>query len=354
MEESFTKAREMQFPRSILVGHDTLAQCAEVSADLGFFGRGAIITGEKSNASAGNAVQDFMTEGGYDVDTIVTGAATMANVEEIVARVMEEGYGFLLAVGGGSKIDITKMVASRTRVPFISVPTTASHDGIASGRASLKSDLGPKSVQAVAPMGIIADTGVISRAPYRYLAAGCADVISNLTALMDWEFARRLRNEFFSSTAYYLSKHSAEAIIENAEFIKPDIEESVWTVIKPIIISGTSMSIAGNSRPTSGSEHMFSHALDILYPDRALHGEQCGVGTIMMTYLHGGDWMRIRKALKDIGAPVDAKGINLKEDEVVEALSKMHTIRKDRFTIVGEKGLSPEVARVVAETTLVI
>lgn len=54
------------------------------------------------------------------------------------------------------------------------------------------------------------------------------------------------------------------------------------------------MCIAGSSRPTSGSEHMFSHALDVLHPGKALHGEQCGVGCIMMMNLHGGDWKAIR------------------------------------------------------------
>ena len=56
-----------------------------------------------------------------------------------------------------------------------------------------------------------------------------------------------------------------------------------------MISSGMAISIAGNSRPASGSEHKFSHALDMIAPKPALHGEQCGVGTIMMMYLHGGD-----------------------------------------------------------------
>ena len=54
------------------------------------------------------------------------------------------------------------------------------------------------------------------------------------------------------------------------------------------------MSIAGSSRPASGSEHMFSHALDRIAPKPALHGEQCGVGTIMMMYLHGGNWQTVQ------------------------------------------------------------
>ena len=62
------------------------------------------------------------------------------------------------------------------------------------------------------------------------------------------------------------------------------------------------ISIAGNSRPASGSEHKFSHALDMIAPKPALHGEQCGVGTIMMMYLQGGDWQNIKSVLEKVNA----------------------------------------------------
>ena len=133
----------------------------------------------------------------------------------------------------------------------------------------------------------------------------------------------------------------------------PHLEESVWLAMRPIIISGVSMSVAGSSRPTSGSEHMFSHAIDILYPGRAMHGEQCGVGAIMMMYLHGGDWKIIRDALENVGAPTTGKQIGLSDDEVIEALTAAAGIRKDRFTILGN-GISREAAANVAKETGVI
>ena len=84
----------------------------------------------------------------------------------------------------------------------------------------------------------------------------------------------------------------------------------------------------------------------------ALHGEQCGVGTILMAYLHEGDWEGVRQALKDCGAPVDAKGLDIPEGKIVEAMTKAHTIR-DRFTILRD-GLSAKRARQIAKDTQVI
>ena len=261
---------------------------------------------------------------------------------------------FLLGVGGGSKIDLAKLASSNLKKPFLSIPTSASHDGLASPRASIKDEGNSLSLNATVPMGVIADTSLIVKAPYRLLASGCADVISNTTALLDWQLAERLHTEGYSSSAANLSKYAADQIIENAASIKPNLEESVWVAIRPIIISGISMAVAGSSRPTSGSEHMFSHFLDKIAPGKALHGEQCGVGSIMMMYLHGGDWLRIRGALSMIGAPTSAKELGVTKDELIEALVHAHEIRKDRYTILGDRGLTRDAAERLASITKVI
>lgn len=99
---------------------------------------------------------------------------------------------------------------------------------------------------------------------------------------------------------------------------------------------------------------MFSHALDIYHPSKAMHGEQCGVGAIMMMYLHGGNWRLLRDALKDIGAPTTAKELGIKDEDVVDALVKARGIRPERFTILGDNGLSEEAAEAVARNTMVI
>lgn len=348
----FDKAKKMEFPRTILMGHDVIDRLPEMCESFRFDRSGLIVTGENTYDAAGKRVEDIMSEK-YDIHVLKTGNATLDNLEKVKSVIRETRSKFILAVGGGSKIDLSKIAADDMRLSFISVPTNAAHDGIASGRASLKMEAGPQSIAASSPLGVLADTEIICKSPYRYLASGCADVISNLTALKDWEFAHRLRNEEFSRSAYSLSEYSAETIMENSELIRPELEESVWVALRPIIISGVSMSVAGSSRPTSGSEHMFSHAIDIMYPGRAMHGEQCGVGSIMMMYLHGGDWEVIRDALDNIGAPTTGRQIGLKDEEVIEALTAAAGIRKDRFTILGN-GISREAAANVAKTTGVI
>lgn len=340
MPKDFLKERMVEFPRNVIAGHDVLPNVKDICVNIHSGWTGTIITGEHTDKAAGRAVKDYLE--GYDIDTCITGNATVDNIEEVENRIKEYGSTFILAVGGGSKIDIAKIVSQNLNLPFISIPTSAAHDGIASNRASIKSDKGSKSIEGASPMGVIADTSIIFKAPYRGLAAGCADVLSNFSALNDWKLAYNLKDEEFSRSAYSFSHFAAESMMDAVDYIKPNLEESVWLAIKPIIVSGISMSIAGSSRPTSGSEHMISHTIDMKYPGRAMHGEQCGVASIITLYLQKEDWEEFKHALVKIGAPTKASELGLSDDEFIDAVCEAHKIRKDRYTILGNKGIPRE------------
>jgi len=350
----FKKAKAMEFPREVVAGHGVTEDIGNMAKRFGFGKRTMIVSGQYTTKLAGEPVAHVLEDSGFDVVIAETGEATKENLDLLVSDGREISPSFILGVGGGSKIDLAKMVSMDLNIPFVSVPTSAAHDGIASPRASIKNANGSVSMAARVPFAVVADTGIIVKAPHRFLASGCADVISNETALLDWELAHRLRNEEISTSSYTLAKYSSGFIISHAAEIKPNLEESVWRVIKPIIISGIAMGVAGSTRPASGSEHMFSHALDIIAPGRALHGEQCGVGTIMMMYLHGGDWRRIRNALKIIGAPTTASELGVSDEQIIKALTMAHTIRPERYTILGDSGITEDAAENLARTTGVI
>lgn len=343
----------MQLPRDVLVGSDMLGKVADVCSDLKLGRNALIVTGQKTRDIAGMKVAEELEETGRSVQIHVSGSASMEEVENVMEIAREMDTDFLLGVGSGKSIDVAKLAATRHNVPFLSIPTAASHDGIVSSRASITHNGETTSIQASAPMAVIADTEVIAKAPFRLLAAGCGDIISNCTAVLDWELAHRLQNVTFSEYSAALASMTANILIESADSIKPELESSVRIVVKALVSSGVAMSIAGSSRPASGSEHMFSHALNRIAPNPALHGEQCGIGTILMMYLHGGDWKEIRDALRIIGAPTTAHELGIEDKYILQALVESHKIRPERYTILGT-GITPDAAEVVARTTGVI
>lgn len=344
----------MELPRSVVVGHDALLQTGEVCRHLKLGKKALLIADPTTMKIAGDAVEQTLGEEKIRVAEYLIPDATLEAVKAGEAAILDGGCDFALGVGGGRPIDVAKCASFNAGVPFLSVPTAASHDGVVSSRASIMSNGERLSLAAHTPIAVIMDTKIIAESPYRLLASGCGDIIANLTAVKDWALARNLRNEYYSSYAAALSELAARLLIENAPTIKPRLEESAWFVCKALVSSGVAMSIAGSSRPASGSEHKFSHALERVANKPALHGEQCGVGTIMMMYLHGGNWEEIRTALLAIGAPTTARAMGVTDEELLEALCQAHLVNKDRYTILGDEGLTPEAAERLARITKVI
>jgi glycerol-1-phosphate dehydrogenase [NAD(P)+] len=361
--EHFKKSKTMIFPREIIVGHNTTYQISELCDRIGRGNSVLIVADKKTRKLSGDEIHKILIKANYNVKTKTVSAPTVGEVNSVIKYAHKNKIDLLLGVGGGSVIDVTKLAAYEVKKPFISVPTSAAHDGIASPRASLKHTKGSVSKTAESPLAILADTKIIQKAPYRMLASGCADAISNISAVMDWELAHRLKGEEFSSHAAVLAKTAAQLLIENADDIRTGTEESAWLAVKAMIVSGVAMSVAGNTRPASGSEHMFSHMLDHLGPGimlkgrkykKPLHGEQCGVGAIMMVYLHGGDWEQIKNALKKIGASITSEELGVSKKKIVEALVRAQEIRPERYTILGETGLTQDAAKKLAKITGVI
>jgi glycerol-1-phosphate dehydrogenase [NAD(P)+] len=337
----FDKSKWMQLPRDVVIGHDVFGQIPSVCEDLKLGTSALLISGKGTMGVAGNNVRRVM-DAFYSVKPFLAEEISIPIIKR--AQKAAKGLDFVIGVGGGRVIDTAKIVSYNLDLPFISIPTAASHDGIASSRASVPTVEGHASLDAHPPIAIVADTGIIASAPHRLLAAGCADVISNYTAILDWELAHRVKGEPVSEYAIALSKMTAEILMKNAHLIKPNQEQTAWFVIKALVSSGVAMSIAGSSRPASGGEHKFSHALDKLAPGKALHGESCGIGTIISMYLHGGDWRSIRSSLKSIGAPVTPAELGIDDAIAVEALLMAKTIRPERFTIF-DMGLTRESAQ---------
>ena len=206
-------------------------------------------------------------------------------------------------------------------------------------------------MEARPPIAVVADTTIIASAPRRLLAAGIGDIVSNQTAVLDWQLGRD-RGEEYSAYAAALSEMTARLVEENSGLVAEGGEEGVRLVVKALISSGVAMSIAGSSRPASGGEHKFSHWLDANASSPALHGEQCGVGSIVTMQLHGGDWERIRDTLAAAGAPISEEQLGLGDDIVLQALCEAKTIRPQRYTILDRE--SPEKIEQAARETGVV
>ena len=342
----------MELPRLIVIGEKNIGKIGDFLNSLEKPKKISLITGKHVMKILQKKIEKSLRISKIKFVWHITKDNELKSIKNIQNKVKKDNSELIVGIGGGRSVDIAKMVAFNLRKPFVSVPTAASHDGIASPFVSIKSEK-PHSIVASAPFGVFVDIDIIKKAPKRLLASGCGDLIANIIAVKDWKLGRDKTDEYYGIYSANLSLMSAKIIVENSRlFAKKGLDARV--IVEALISAGVASCIAGSSRPCSGAEHLFSHALDKIAPSVGLHGEKCGIGAIMMAKLQGQDWKAIVETLKNVGAPTTAKQIGLKPKVLAKALTIAQSLRPERYTILKEIKMTENKALSLAKSTKVI
>ncbi|MHA1303698.1 MAG: NAD(P)-dependent glycerol-1-phosphate dehydrogenase [Candidatus Heimdallarchaeaceae archaeon] len=356
MSDIINEFKHIEMPQLLSLGKGMIKSLPEVITKLSIGRSCILITDKFLKDKFAKEAQEILQDGAKVEVTLSTiEDSTLEEVEKQLHVLREVKANFVIGMGGGKPIDVAKLTSFKANQRFISIPTIASHDGIASSRASLKGIDERHSIEARPPIAVVADTEILDNSPYRFTAAGCGDIIAKKTAIKDWLLAHRLKNEPISPTSISLAEMTVKTIKENADVIQSKAEGYSRIVVNALLSSSLAMCVAGSSRPGSGSEHMFSHALDTIAEKPALHGEQTALGTLLMAYLHDGikGSNSIKMIMETIGLPTTAKELGFKAEEIIEALKLAHKIRS-RFTILGTDGITHDAAVNLALKTGVI
>ena len=346
------QSHTMELPRQIVVGEKNISEFGDFLHNLTKPKKVSLISGihvkkilkEKIEKSLKSKRIQFVWH--LSKDNLIT------SLNKIEKDVKKDHSDIVAGIGGGRSVDTAKMVSFNLDIPFVSVPTAASHDGMASPFVSVKTDK-PHSIVASAPLGVFVDIDIIKKAPTRLLSSGCGDLIANIIAVKDWQLGHEKTGEYYGRYSADLALMSANIVMENSsKYAKKGLDARV--IVEALISAGVASCIAGSSRPCSGAEHLFSHALDKIAPGKGLHGEKCGLGSILISKLQGQDWKKIVKTLKDLGAPTTAKQIGLTEDQIIDALVIAQDLRPERYTILKEVEMTERKAMNLAKSTKVI
>lgn len=345
-------AHIMQLPNIVVIGRGLKDKVAEVALTASGGQPALVVTGKTAYSIYGRSVSEAIAKK-TDVEVHHVEVEISQELETIRTILSKKRFGVVVGIGGGKVIDISKASAHEAGVRFVSVPTIASHDGIASPMVSAMDSSQPYSRMVSMPFAIVADIDVIEKAPHRYLASGCGDLVAKYTAIRDWRLSHKVTGEYFGDYAASLAYMGAEIIFKNARKIGKRKQDSIRTVVEALISAGVAMGIAGSSRPCSGSEHLISHALGRLIEDPPLHGERCGVSTIFAALAHKVAWKRVKTALSLVGAPADLSELGVDEQTFVKAVLMAPDIRPDRYTILHKLRLTEsDVRRMLREAEL--
>jgi len=271
--------------------------------------------------------------------------ASLKAAGELQAELGRRSYDAVVGIGGGRTLDVAKYAATRAAVPMVAVATNLSHDGICSPVASLEHMAGKGSFGVAMPLAVLVDLDYVHAAPPRMVRAGIGDVISNLSAIDDWKLARRERGEPVDGLAVAFARTAAEAILHREDGIERD--DFLIVLAEALVMSGMAMSVAGSSRPCSGSDHEIVHAMDALYPDVSNHGELAGLGALFAYFLRGDEerFGEVLACLRRHDLPASASDIGVSEEELLAAVMLAPSTRPDRFTILEHLDLDEKAMR---------
>lgn len=256
--------------------------------------------------------------------------------QKIQREALEKRCDIIVSIGGGKCLDVAKYAAAQLGIPFITIPTQAAHDGICSPVAVLEMKGITYSLPARSPEAVLINMPTIMNSPKRALCAGIGDLLSNITAEKDWRLAEKRQGEKFDDFAALLATLGPDSLLNSKNQDLTDME-FVENLIKGLILSGISMEMAGSSRPSSGSEHQISHAIDQLFPKReTLHGEQVAFGTMVSSVLWDYQPNLLRDFMQKFKLPVTISALGFNRNDFLKIIDKAPQTRPGRYTILNE------------------
>ena len=335
-------ARMVAFPLSVDIGSGAVSALPALLSDrrISADGHVAVVVGPGQGERVVSEVGPAL--GNARVERVEGG--TVEAARELAETLRAGSVDAVVGIGGGRTLDVAKYAASLTGLPMVAVATNLAHDGIASPVASLEHEGHKGSYGVQIPIAIVVDLDYVRRCPPEQVRSGVGDVLSNLSALADWELASREREEPLDGLAVTFARSGAEALLHRSDDLASDA--FLTALAEGLVLSGLAMAVAGSSRPCSGACHEISHAIDALYAGTAAHGEQVAVGALFASYLReDGLAEALDATFRRYTVPRVPRDLGLSEQEFAAAVQHAPSTRPDRYTILEQLALDDDGVR---------
>lgn len=253
----------------------------------------------------------------------------------------------IIGVGSGTINDLCTYVGAKVGCPSAIVGTAPSMDGYASlGSAMLLCGI-KITPPTQCPVAIFCDIDILAAAPMHMIAAGVGDMLGKITSLADWRLSHIITGEPIPGDIFDLMQGALEKVLtaapgiagQNASQASRACSDEQWSeaieaITEGLILSGIAMTLYGDSRPASGTEHHLAHywEMRMLAEGRepALHGTKVGLATVMalVMWKKFGEGIaeglpepeRVIDILSQVGMQVSPKSIGISSDIIRDSV----------------------------------
>ncbi|MCL2043382.1 MAG: sn-glycerol-1-phosphate dehydrogenase [Treponema sp.] len=261
-----------------------------------------IIADENTMQAAGTEIEQILLA--HDIE--ITGKcifpaeprlhADYCHIETLVKKMSALG-GYQpftpVAIGAGTINDLVKQASADVSLPYLCIPTAASVDGYTSFGSAILKDGFKQTLSCEAPRCIVADTGVLSRAPSWLSSSGFGDLAGKIIAGSGWIIGDAAAE--FGAKGSGRIEPRAWAMVQNGlyDYLDRSIsavhgdQDALQALFEALSITGFAMQYARDSRPVSGAEHLIAHIWemdDLSINDVPVsHGHKVAMGTLAGT-----------------------------------------------------------------------
>ncbi|MDR1287278.1 MAG: sn-glycerol-1-phosphate dehydrogenase [Treponema sp.] len=219
----------------------------------------------------------------YNIKTLIQAISSIPDHERLVP----------VAAGAGTVNDLLKRAAFELKLPYLCLPTAASVDGYTAFGASILMDGFKQTIPCTAPLSLAADTAVLAEAPAYLSSSGFGDLASKIIAGSDWILADEAGRlgapdaHAINETAWNMTQPGLMDYLHRSVNAAKGDRDAVNALFEALAITGFSMQHMKNSRPVSGSEHLFSHVWEMedlsVNGVPVTHGHKVTIGTLAAT-----------------------------------------------------------------------
>jgi glycerol dehydrogenase len=249
------------------------------------------------------------------------GECTAAEIDAVAAEARSLGATVIVGAGGGKCLDAARAAAAAVGVPFVSCPTVASTDAPTSALSVVYTAAGAAEsyqIHGRNPDLVLVDTGVIVRAPVRYLVAGMGDALSTLYEGRATAAAGRpnMRGGAATQGALALARACRDTVLADGEAaLAAARERRVTPAVERIIEANTLLSGLGFESAGLAAAHAVHNGLTVLPGTHAvLHGEKVAFGTLVQMVLDGtpaDEFAAVLRFCHAVGLPVTLAQLGL-------------------------------------------
>ncbi|HEX2955080.1 MAG TPA: glycerol dehydrogenase [Bacillota bacterium] len=241
--------------------------------------------------------------------------------DEEIARLAKGTYDVIVGIGGGKSLDTAKAVGFQLKVPVVVVPTLASTDAPCSALSVIYTPEGSFKRYLLLPRNpavVLVDTGIVARAPVRFLVSGIGDALATMFEAESCrqKFAGNMTGRIGSMTAYSLAQLCYETLLEYGLSAKLACEAHVVTpALEHIVEANTLLSGLGFESGGLAAAHAIHNGMTVAPGTHGyFHGEKVAIGTLASLFLTDQDADVLEEVYdfcESVGLPVTLAGIGL-------------------------------------------